>query len=291
MISVPDAPCRLFVYLARESPVAVVLRRGPTDWARLSLWHTDSDRFEHGQWLKGRVYERRSDLSADGSLFAAFIRQSGGRKSRRDTWIAVSRPPFFSALAVWFVGGTYHTGAFFPARSSLWLGFSPETPADIGGLPSWLSIVPARDIAYIDGTSEWTDRTVHFNRLIRDGWTLLESEAYRTLWERRHPSRPLTLHMMHSFENLQIAGGRYVVEYSVSSETGEGEQVIGQATWADWDQRGRLVFARQGKLLHWQLESGTPEEIADFNGQEPDPQPASPEAASWPSPPSIHTPG
>ena len=62
----PEAPCRLFVYLAREAPMAVVLRRGPTDWARLSLWHTDSDRVEHGQCLKGRVYERRSDLSADG---------------------------------------------------------------------------------------------------------------------------------------------------------------------------------------------------------------------------------
>jgi hypothetical protein len=129
MDPVPGAPCRLFVYLARDAPVAVVLRRGPTDWARLSLWHTDSDGFAHGQWLKGRVYERRSDLSADGSLFAAFVRQSGGRDPRRDSWIAVSRPPFFSALAVWFVGGTSHTGAFFPARSALWLGFPAGHPA------------------------------------------------------------------------------------------------------------------------------------------------------------------
>jgi hypothetical protein len=288
---VPEAPCRLFVYLARESPVAVVLRRGPTDWARLSLWHTDSDRFEHGQWLKGRVYERRSDLSADGSLFAAFVRQSGGRDARRDTWIAVSRPPFFSALAVWFVGGTYHTGAFFPGHATLWLGFSPDTPPDIGHVPSWLSIAPARDIAYIDRTGEWTERTVHFNRLIRDGWTLLETEPYRTLWARRHPSRPLALHMMHSFENLQVAGGRYVVDYSLWNETEGREQGIGQATWADWDQRGRLVVARQGKLLWWPLESGTLEEIADFNGHEPDPQPAPDAAGSWPAAPRDRIPG
>ena len=281
----PEAACRLFVYLARESPVAVVLRRGPTDWARLSLWHTDSDRFEHGQWLKGRVYERRSDLSADGSLFVAFVRQSGGRHTRLDTWIAVSRPPFFSALAVWFVGGTYHTGAFFPGRASLWLGFSPETPPDIGYVPSWLSITPARDVPYIDRTSEWPERTVHFNRLIRHGWELLEREPYRTLWVRRHPSRPLALHMMHSFENLQIAGGRYVVEYSLWNDAERREQSIGQATWADWDQRGRLVVARQGKLLQWQVESGTLEEIADFNDQEPDPQPPTDAASAWPAAP------
>jgi hypothetical protein len=46
--------CRLFVYLARRAPVAVALRRGPSDWARLSLWHTDTDRIEHGQWISIR---------------------------------------------------------------------------------------------------------------------------------------------------------------------------------------------------------------------------------------------
>src|SRR5215468_3926067 len=103
------SPARLFVYLAREAPLAVVLRRGPSDWARLSLWHTDTDVIEHGQWLKGRVYERRSDISADGTLFVAFVRQSGGRPDaeiKADTWVAVSRPPYFTALALWAVGGT-----------------------------------------------------------------------------------------------------------------------------------------------------------------------------------------
>jgi hypothetical protein len=283
---VSTASCRLFVYLARESRVAVVLRRGPTDWARLSVWHTDSDTFEHGQWIKGRVYERRSDLSADGTLFAAFVRQSGGREPHgADTWIAVSRPPYFSALAVWFVGGTYHTGAFFPARSSLWLGFQSDTPPDIGHLPSWLSIAPPRDISYIDRTSEWTDRTVHFNRLLRDGWTLVEREPYLSLWERHHPSRPVTLHMMQALERTQGPGERYDVDYSVWNQAEGREQAIGRASWADWDQRGRLVLAREGKLVHWSLEGGTLEEIADFNGHEPDPQPPPALAHSWPAPP------
>jgi hypothetical protein len=88
-------PCRLSVYLAREAPVGVVLRRGPNDWTRLSLWHVDDDRFEHGQWIKGRVYERRSDIAPDGSLFAAFVRQSGGRHgtAAADSQVAISRPP------------------------------------------------------------------------------------------------------------------------------------------------------------------------------------------------------
>ena len=68
------APCRLFVYLASEAPIGVVLRRGPSAWTRLSVWHTDTDTFEHGQWFRGRVYERRSDVSPDGALFAYFAR-------------------------------------------------------------------------------------------------------------------------------------------------------------------------------------------------------------------------
>ena len=86
-----ESPCRLFVDVAREAPVAVVLRRGPTDWARLSLWHTDTDTFEHGQWIKGRIYERRSDVSADGRLFVACVRQSGSRRSEQPAGVAGAR--------------------------------------------------------------------------------------------------------------------------------------------------------------------------------------------------------
>ena len=129
------SPCRLFVYLAREAPVGVVLRRGPSDWVRLSLWHTDEDRFEHGQWMRARVFERRSDLSSDGSLFVAFVRGSAGpNRGNTDTWVALSRPPFFTALALWFVGGTYYTGGYFPERKRLWLGWDSPQP-DQGRLP------------------------------------------------------------------------------------------------------------------------------------------------------------
>jgi hypothetical protein len=274
---------RLFVYLASAAPIAAVLSRGPTDWAQLSLWHTDTDRVVPGQWFKGRVYERRSDLSADGSLFAAFVRQSGGREPEgRDTWVAVSRPPYFSALALWFVGGTYASGAFFPAPDTLWTGYQDESPPDRGDLPAWLTIRPARDIAYIDRTAEWPDRTVHFNRLLRDGWALIEREPFQTRWRRRHPREPLTLQMLHAFDDVQRQGGRYRVDYSVWNEDEGRELTLGPATWADWDQRGRLVLARGGQLLTCDLQAGGVEVIADFTNRTPDPQPAPADALQWP---------
>lgn len=277
-----DAPCRLFVYLARAAPVGVVLRRGPSDWARLSVWHTDADTFEHGQWIKARVYERRSDVSADGSLFAAFIRQGGPRPApAADSWVAVSRPPYFTALAIWFVGGTYHTGAFFPTSSLVWHGFEDRSP-DIGSLPLWLDAARPLDIPYVDRTSEWTDRTVHFNRLLRDGWQKTEDDEHATTWERNRPRTSSSLVMRQRYAGFDRYGGPYLVEYSIRGSD-EGSTELGEATWADWDHRGRLVLSREGRLLSWDPESGF-REIQDFNGHRPDTQPAPDWATTWPSP-------
>jgi hypothetical protein len=272
------SPCRLFVYLAREAPVGVVLRRGPSDWVRLSLWHTGDDRFEHGQWMRARVFERRCDLSADGALFAAFVRGTAGpNQGNTDTWVAVSRPPFFTALALWFVGGTYCTGGYFPEQQRFWLGWDSPQP-DQGRLPSWLKMTGERP-SYIDGTNDWTDRTVWINRLLRDGWTRCEG-AVPESWERPNPAGDLILRMR-IVTNLDFHafGGRYVIEYAVRYVPDGDEIEIGRATWADWDHRGRLIVGQDGRLLQWQPARITA--IADFNDQVPDPRPAPPWATDW----------
>ncbi|MFN8558506.1 MAG: hypothetical protein U0531_14570 [Dehalococcoidia bacterium] len=180
-------PCRLTVFLARSAPVAVVLRRGPSDWARLSLWRTDDDRIEHGQWFHGRVYERRCDVSDDGSLFVYFARQSrAGTPPARESWVAVSRPPWFTALALWSVGTTYCLGGYFPTPRALWTAFSD--PPDQGVLPRGLRTVTGPP-PFIDRTTESTNRTVFMNRLMRDGWTAAP-DAPADTWRRPSPDAP-----------------------------------------------------------------------------------------------------
>lgn len=273
------SPCRLFVYLARDAPIGVVLRRGPSAWARLSLWHTDSDTFEHGQWMAARVYERRSDLSPDGSLFVAFVRGSI-RDGNADSWIAVSRPPWFSALAFWPIGSTYCTGGFFRTARTLWLPVGPGVP-EAGGLPHWLSIESGPD-AYIDRGDNWTERTVHHNRLLRDGWARVDGARLET-WAHSNPIGTMTLLMTeHSDRDFRAFGGPHVVEYAVLVKAMDDMIPLGRATWADWDQRGRLVIARNGRLFSSDA-SGNLDEIADFNGQTPDPQPPPEWALAWPT--------
>ena len=65
-------PARLHVILAREAPKAVVFRRGPSGQVCTLGWDLETDTFTMGQWLKGRIYEYRSDLSPDGELMIYF---------------------------------------------------------------------------------------------------------------------------------------------------------------------------------------------------------------------------
>jgi hypothetical protein len=78
-------------------------------------------------------------------------------------------------------------------------------------------------------------------------------------------------------------GGRHVLEYAVRSSDGDTVVDLGRATWADWDQRGRLLVARDGMIGEWGFARGFVA-IADFNDQAPDPQPAPADALDWPRP-------
>lgn len=272
--------CRLFVYLARDAPVGVVLRRGPSDWVRLSRWNTVDDSFEHGQWMRNRVYERRSDLSPDGSLFVAFVRGSGPDTGpERDSWVAVSRPPWFAALALWFVGGTYCAGGYFPEAGRLWLGFDPGDP-DKGRLPAWLNAATSVE-GYVDRTNDWPDRTVWLNRMRRDGWSRIR-DAPRETWRRPRPDDAWFLDMaIVSDVAIGAFGGRYEIEYTVGATDGSELVSLGRAAWADWDRRGRLVLARDGRLDAWSPPNRF-DLIADFNPQLPTPSPAPADALVWP---------
>ena len=77
--------------------------------------------------------------------------------------------------------------------------------------------------------------------------------------------------------------GPYQVDYSLRPNLGE-EQPIGAAAWADWDQQGRLVLAREGRLWRWQPAERLAE-IEDFNDQLPDPAPAPAWTRTWPARP------
>jgi hypothetical protein len=225
----------MLVLLAREAESAVILRRGPTEWWRVTLWDTRRDKFEHGQWFRGRIYPGKCDVSPDGSLLLYFAGKFNRRSADRgygDTWTAVSRPPYLTALALWPIGGTYGGGGVFLDNRTIAIG---------GDLPHHRDHPPGP--LRLASPAVWPPSSVDH------GWTSVgaarSSPGYSKFTKRcgdlllgrdlreAYPSRSPTL-------------------YTLSRADGEPIALF-EAHWADWDQRCRLVAAVGGRVLTGRL--------------------------------------
>lgn len=165
----PAVPPRLFVVMAAKAAVAVVVRRGPASWARLTLWETDTDRFTDGAWFHGRLFAEKCDLSPDGKLFV-YAAYQGGRllSEATDSWTAVSRPPWLHALVLWPMGTTYGGGGRFVENRKLVLRGASKTHSE-HPLPKELTIAAGsaehhRSTDEVEG-AEWSGRDQK-NRLV-----------------------------------------------------------------------------------------------------------------------------
>lgn len=271
---------RIYVLLARDAPKAVVFRRGPSNQVLLIKWDLAKNSFEVGQWLKGRIYERRCDLSPDGELLVYFA--ADFRRSIR-SWSAVSRPPYFTALALWPKGNCWGGGGLFFSNDRLMINDFPEDIklAPEFSMPSWLAV---------GSCGEWSGRgeddPIWSCRLARDGWKLtaypektkndhgakvwIEYDPPIT-WEKLHPFWPKKYILRMSILGIKERGGPgWLIEHSLHSEDGiHGD--IGRSEWADWSPTGDLLFAQSGCLYRLRpskrkfgpIEES--EQIADFN--------------------------
>ena len=109
---------RLHVLLASRSADAVVIRRGPSKSVCFVHWNRQTDRFKVAQWMRGRVYERRSDLSPDGK-FLIYFASNYGRNLQ--AWTAISRAPYMKAIALFAKGDAWHGGGLFTGDNTYWL--------------------------------------------------------------------------------------------------------------------------------------------------------------------------
>lgn len=96
------ASCSLSLIHARDAEVSVILRRGPSRYVRCILWDRMTNHFEDGQWLHASVHASSFSLSPNGKHMiygcgkhSPFGSKVGGH------YVAISRPPYFTALALY----------------------------------------------------------------------------------------------------------------------------------------------------------------------------------------------
>lgn len=283
--------------MARAAPRAVVFRRGPSNRVLLLAWNTDTDRFEEGQWLKGRIYERRSDLSPDGELLLYF---AATYRKPYVTWTAVSRPPYLTALALWpkgdgwAGGGQFETGRrialnHFEDQMKLAEGFTVPATFEVGQLAS--------QAGYGEDHPIWAER------LQRDGWTLVspghEAREDRKgpiwieydppiIWEKPHPLLHARCVLQMTIRGIHEKNGPWwVTEHRVLTD-GEESHAVGRSSWADWSRSGELLFARKAALYRLGFAGdrlaplGEARELIDLQGLTFTARQAPDEARRWP---------
>ena len=288
---------RLYVLLAREASVGVVFRRGPSGKVLIVKWNLKEDTFETGQWLKGRIYERRCDLSPDGRLLIYF---AANQKPPYSAWTAISRPPFLKALALWPKRSCWGGGGQFYTATRILLNHEDHTFSLAEGyhLPKAFSV---EALGPHSGGGE--DDPIWSWRLQRDGWLWTQwpqelkedrsgaiwiENVPAKVWQKPHPKWPEKYKLRQSILGINEGGGPWhVIEHAILGPNGAVDS-IGRSEWADWDHNGDLLFAQSGCLYRLSPRRGKfpPVElsktIADLNGLVFNPLPAPPEASVWP---------
>lgn len=289
----PRASCTIHAVVAAAAPVVVLFRRGPTLRTELIRWDTSSDRFERGQWLHGRIYTRRCDVSPDGELLVAFVAKHGSTRAHAggytDTWTAISRPPFLTALALWPKGDAWDGGGWFSSPRELHLNHAgaaathPAHPLPVAG-----------DFAiHTNRGGRGEDLPILDDILSAKGWWRIptgqehgELRAVRGphVWLRRHPREDLVLRMEYDGWNPRRPGGPLHFSYALArASDGELLDVV-DAAWADWDLAGRLVYTDGGRVYARPFGPGAAASdlIADFSDDAPTPILPPAWAMKWP---------
>lgn len=253
------------------------MRRGPSKWVEVIAWDCRRDTFERGAWFHGRIYQRRSDLSPDGTkliYFASkFNSQTVKDKEYTYAWTAVSKVPYLTALALWPKGDCWWGGGLFRDNYTVFLNHRPsEAIPHPRHVPNRLRVMPNPDAC-------GEDDPLYSERLTRDGWFVRQEwrweriglEGFRTdvpeLRVRTHANKRLAIILERRLDGL-----RYREFFRMEGPSGRAEFDLTGVEWVDWDQTGRLIFLREAKVFASRVqgsEIGLPTELIDLATDRP----------------------
>lgn len=261
-------PARLHVLLASQAPVGVIIRRGPAKSVCSILWNRKTDSFELGQWLRGRIYERRADISPDGRHMIYFAMNGKWESETKGAWTAISRTPWLKAEVLLGKGDCWNGGGLFTSNSRYWLnGGSGHFPIrDDGTLRQDLEFKPP---AYYGGEC----LSVYYVRLRRDGWVLKTRLANSkwdgcTIFEKRLPKGWILRKLAHEQTGAPPGKGCYWDEHELEQPERRLLLPFPSWEWADWEGK-QLAWAEDGCLYRAPLHSkelGAAKLLFDANG-------------------------
>lgn len=263
-------PARVHIILAREARTAIAIRRGPSKAVCTMLWDRRTDTFRLGQWLRGRIYERRCDLSPDGKHFLYFAMNGRRNSEMKGSWTAVSRVPWLQAIGLWANGSCWNGGGLFMTNNSYWLnvpvfGHEPRLQ------PRHMNQHESHPFhAHYGGECPG----VYYIRLQRDGWKLLghhvaDGEEIAT-FEKRLPKGWILKKFAHASSGHPAGAGCYFDRHEIVHSGRPQRLECDGWEWADLD-GDRVVWIARGVLHASRLNAeglASARRLHDFNPME-----------------------
>lgn len=256
---------RLHVLLARAAPLGLVIRRGPSKQVCTILWDRRRDKFQIGQWLKGRIYERRSDLSADGRYFLYFAMNGRWQSEAKGSWTAISRTPYLKAIALFPKGDCWHGGGLFNPNHTYWLNDGCGH-SELRNTREVMRNRKSQPAEHFGGECPG----VYYPRLLRDGWKHVHTRSAGDpidVFDKPLIKGWMLRKLAHSDINADPGKSVYWDEHELFQPAPNKQIKCPTWEWADIDGK-RLVWASKGKLFAARLTDAgllDEHELFDFN--------------------------
>ena len=205
----------------------------------------ETDTFQVGQWLRGRIYERRCDLSPHGEYFIYFALDGRWESEVKGSWTAISRSPYLKAIALWSKGDGWNGGGLFISDKSYWLNDGPY------GHKEFLKTKELKKDKWLPSQEYGGECPgVYYHRLQRDGWVIKSTTRSEVVFERPFTSNLILRKIAHQTIDHPVGTGCYFDEYELIHKKPKRHQFFSGWEWADID-GDRIVFVENGKL--WEL--------------------------------------
>jgi len=245
---------RVFGIVATAADVVAVLRRGPSNWCHVGRWDIAARRYEPGSWLHGTLYPQRCDLSPDGEYLCYFALKGNNTWELDDTYIAISRLPWLTALAVWSIGDTWTRGAHFVADADR-CDLGPPDAGNTNGLRDRYGLAKTKPAGYpVERRRGWQETPDTPARAANDVWDQSRRDNVAMARPQPEPARGRAPWRGGTRPWLVVRGG-YAAHRQLPQSYGPPRYELldgpagsvlahlDEVQWADWAGGGELLTA------------------------------------------------
>ena len=264
---------RLYFLTAKEAPIVVVLRRGPSKRYQVIKIDTQTAALERGSWFSGRLYTDDCDISFDGEWLVYKALGAGGA-----VWTGLCRSPWLKTYREWENVGTWNGGGFFASRTLLQVNvWSTMKVTQTVQLP----FACQQDDTEYNAAGKIVRHDPRTARMLREGWQRLASSqagerSIKKIYASFHDPSEWVCQPSKEHPSLRMVSrpdrGRNRSSFALDQPDNLLDNTV---DWANWDALGNLLVARQGLLqkytladlasgqpsLYWDLRTLTPDDV------------------------------